>query len=149
MRVNDVMTDNVKTVPPATTITKASELMKGQRVHHLAVMDDGEIVGIVSSRDLDSQERRARGATVRDVATRDVVTVTPATPITRAANIMRGRSIGSLLVLSEGRVVGIVTVSDLLTLFGEGGTKPISRGKRWTLKHRVPHVKKSSPRGTW
>ncbi len=149
MRVTDVMTDNVKTVPSTTTLAKAASLMKGQGVHHLAVMEGGDLVGIVSSRDLDSYERHDRGETVKDVATRNVVTVTPETPIRRAANIMRGRSIGSLVVLSEGRVVGIITVSDLLSLIGEGVTKPIARVKRWTLKHRVPHTKKASQRGTW
>lgn len=151
MRVTDVMTEQVKAVPPTTLLTQANDIMKGSRINHLAVVDNGDLVGIISSRDLDSIERRKGGvrASVGDVMTRGVITVTPATPIRRAANVMRGRSVGSLLVMTGKRIVGIVTVADLLDLIGSGANKPVMRGKRWTLSHRTPHVKKAAATGVW
>jgi CBS domain-containing protein len=62
--------------------------------------------------------------------TERVVTVPPTTPIRKAANLMRGRSIGCLVVSNRGRVAGIVTVSDLLTLLGRGEERPTTPAKR-------------------
>ncbi len=151
MRVADVMTEDVKTVPPSTTVSQANDVMKGSRIAHLAVVDGKELVGVVSARDLDSAARRKvrGGDIVGDLMTRRVVTVTPSTPVRRAANLMRGHSIGSLLVTQGTRIVGIVTVSDLLDLIGSGLNKPVAQGKRWTLSHRVAHVKKARATGLW
>ena len=58
--------------------------------------------------------------TVGDLMTEPVVTVTPRTPVRRAASLMKGRSIGSLVVTSaNGKVAGIVTVADLLDLLAK------------------------------
>ncbi len=151
MRVADVMTEDVRTIDPHVLLSQARTIMRGQSVDHLAVVERGELVGIVSAHDLDNGERRPDGGdlTVADVMTHPVATVTPATAIKRAANIMRGRSIGSLVVMTGGKIVGIVTVSDLLDLIGRGLDRPVARGKRWTLKHRVPHVKRQRPTGMW
>jgi CBS domain-containing protein len=81
--------------------------------------------------------------------TRHVVTVEPSTTVKRAANLMRGRSIGCVVVANRGRVVGIVTVADLLELLGRGSTRPMAATKRWTLKHRTPHRKQVGATGVW
>ena len=52
--------------------------------------------------------------------TAPAVTVEPTTTVRQAANVMRGRSIGCLVVVESGRAIGIVTVSDLLELVGRG-----------------------------
>ena len=73
--------------------------------------------------------------------TKHVVTVDPSTTVRRAANLMRGRSIGCVVVTNHGRIkikIGIVTVADLLDLLGRGSDRPIAATKRWTLKHRTP-----------
>jgi CBS domain-containing protein len=81
-----------------------------------------------------------------------VVTVEVTTTVRQAANLMRGHSIGCLVVTGSdrsGRVKGIVTVSDLLELVGRGLDRGAATSKRWTLKHRTPHRKVSVPTGTW
>lgn len=118
MRVRDVMTDQVYKVSPDTTAEIAWNIMKMRRIHHLVVTENARIIGILSARDFGGiKGARARKLhTVGDLMTRPVVTASPATPIRMAANSMRGRAIGCLVVVQAGRVVGIVTAADLLDL---------------------------------
>ena len=81
--------------------------------------------------------------------TAPVVTVTPTTTVRRAANLMRGRSIGCLVVTDRGRIAGIVTVADLLELLGRGADRSVQTPKRWTLRHRVPHRKGVAAGAAW
>jgi CBS domain-containing protein len=81
--------------------------------------------------------------------TKPVVTVGPTTTVRRAANLMRGRSLGCVVVTDRGRVVGIVTAADLLELLGRGSDRPVASARRWTLTHRVPHRKRRVATGVW
>jgi CBS domain-containing protein len=75
--------------------------------------------------------------------------VSPTTTVRKAANLMRGRSIGCLVVTKRDRIVGIVTVADLLELVGRGADRPVASTTRWTLKHRAPHRKRHRAAGVW
>src|SRR4029453_2970308 len=91
--------------------------MRQKGIHHLVVAAGGELRGVVSERDLGGRKlTKTVGAwTVEDLMSAPAVTVTTRTPVRRVAALMRGRSIGSLVVTSSnGRVAGIITVSDLL-----------------------------------
>lgn len=151
MRVQDIMSVKVQTVSPATAAEDAWELMRLKRIHHLVVTDGARLAGLLSDRDAGGRQGASlrTGRTVADFMTPDIVIVEPGTPIRKAANLMRGRSIGSLVVGDHGRVVGIVTVGDLLTLIGRGTERPVAETKRWTLKHRSPHRKIRGAFGTW
>jgi CBS domain-containing protein len=81
--------------------------------------------------------------------TRPVVTVDARHPIRKAANVMRGRSIGSLVVTAAGRAVGIITISDLLEILGRGLDRPVATATRRTLSHRAPHRKRHRSTGPW
>ena len=119
MRVYEVMSKSVETVKPTVAASQAKTRMRQRKVHHLVVTHGNELAGIVSQRDLGGAKLpKSLGTwTVEDVMTSPVLTVTTRTPIRRAAALMKGRSIGSLVVTSaNGKVAGIVTVSDLLTL---------------------------------
>jgi signal-transduction protein with cAMP-binding, CBS, and nucleotidyltransferase domain len=122
MRVQDVMTDQVYKVSPDTTAEDAWNVMRMRRIHHLMVTEAGRIVGLLSARDFGGVKgARARELyTVADLMTTDVATITPKTPIRTAANVLRGHSIDCLIVVTGGRLVGIVTVADLLEQMGRG-----------------------------
>ena len=152
MRVQDVMTEDVQTMAPDDPAEDAWELMRRRGFHHVVVTSEsGAVVGILSDRDAGGTRGSAlrRGRTVEDLMTRHVVTVDPSTTVRRAANLMRGRSIGCVVVTNRGRVAGIVTVADLLELVGRGSNRPIAATKRWTLKHRTAHRKRAAPTGVW
>jgi CBS domain-containing protein len=139
VRVQDVMTEAVQTVSPAMGAEDAWNLMRAKRIHHLVVTEGRHIVGILSDRDVGGRQGAPvrKNHTVGDLMTERVVTVPPTTPVRKAANLMRGRSIGCLVVALGRRAVGIVTVADLLELIGRGTERPVASTTRWTLKHRA------------
>jgi CBS domain-containing protein len=149
MRVQDVMTESVKTVSRATAAENAWSVMRDNRIHHLVVTDGQQIVGLLSDRDTGGRRGAAlrRNRAAGDLMTEPVVTVEPTTTVRQAANLMRGRSIGCLVVTASGRVKGIVTASDLLELVGRGLDRGAVRTKRWTLTHRAPRRRVSHPTG--
>lgn len=119
MRVFDVMSKAVETVKPNVAASEAKTRMRQKNIHHLVVMSGSQLKGVLSERDLGGTKLpKALGtSTVGDLMTSPVVTVTTRTPLRRAASLMKGRSVGSLVVTSaNGKVAGIVTVSDLLAL---------------------------------
>jgi CBS domain-containing protein len=151
MRVQDVMTSGLQTISPATSADDAWSLMRARRIHHLVVTEGARVVGILSDRDAGGPRGAAlrKNRTVRELMTDRVVTVQPTTPVRRAANVMRGRSIGCLVVADGRRTMGIVTVADLLDLLGRGIERPVTSTTRRILQHRVPHRKQSRPKLAW
>jgi acetoin utilization protein AcuB len=151
MRVEDVMTRGIQTISPKASADDAWNLMRTQRIHHLVVTDGARTVGILSDRDAGG----ARGASVRknravrDLMTTHVVTVPPTTTIRKAANVMRGRSIGCLVVADRARTMGIVTVADLMDLLGRGLERSVTSATRPLLQHRVPHRKQHRGGAAW
>jgi acetoin utilization protein AcuB len=151
MRVQDVMTTGVKTIAPTAPAEDAWNVMRLQRIHHLVVTKGNRVVGLLSERDAGGRRGAAirTNRTVADLMTAPVATVEPTTTVRRAANLMRGHSIGCVVVVDAGRVAGIVTVSDLLELVGRGLDRGAASAKRWTLNHRTPHRKSRPAAGMW
>ena len=138
MRLRESMTESPKSITPGTSVAEARAAMRTAGVHHLVVRDAKTVSGIVSDRDL----RNVNGQlAVSAVMSAKVVTATPETTVRQAANLLRGRSIGSLPITEGGRLVGIVTISDLLTLIGRGAERPIAESTRWTMRKRGPRQK--------
>jgi acetoin utilization protein AcuB len=125
------MTNPVVGVKPRDSAAHGRALMEQHRVNQLPVLQGPRLVGIVTDRDLrdafpslaettiPSRRRPPKGAEpsaipVEDVMTHDVLTVEPETPLDDAARLLRRERIGALPVVSAGRVVGIITRSDLL-----------------------------------
>jgi CBS domain-containing protein len=117
------MSKRVQTIDMNEKAESAWNLMKWRRIHHVVVTDGpGQIVGVISARDLGGADRE-EARKVRPVAgmmTAYAVKAVPQMPVKQAANVMRGWNIGCLPVVDEGRLVGIVTVSDLLRIVSEG-----------------------------
>ena len=151
MRVQDVMTRKVRTVSAATAAEEAWELMQMKRIHHLVVTEGRELIGVISDRDLGGRH----GAAIRDkrlvseLMTEGVITIEPDAPVRKAANLLRGRSIGSVVVMNGARIVGIITIADLLELIGRGVERPAPETRRWTINHRAPHRKRHQAAGAW
>jgi CBS domain-containing protein len=136
MRLADIMSKPLLTIEVGASGREAWNLMRLNGVHHLGVTEDGRIIGILSYRDLERD--RSAAATVAERMTTPVVTATPRTTVRQAANLLRGRAIGCLLIVEGRRPVGIVTVSDVLELVGRGVEKSVASSTRWTLRHRGP-----------
>ena len=132
------MSDVVRSVAPTEAAATAWEQMHVHGIRHLVVLDGRKVVGTVSVADLGGRHGEAlrTGRTVRDLMTTEVVSVTPATTVREAANLMRGRSAECLPVVSGGRLLGVLTVSDIVELVGRGAERPVTRAERMTLKSR-------------
>jgi len=115
MRIGELMTEDVLTATAAERADDAWHRMRKGRVNHLVVMDGEAVVGVISTQDLSAAGAAGRGKkTVGELMTRGAVSASPTTLVRRAALLMRGRSIGCLPVVDNGRLIGVVTVEDLL-----------------------------------
>lgn len=144
MRLEEVMNVDVRTADPNESAEAAWTRMRLGRFHHLVVMEDSRVVGIISDRDLGGPKGASRRKlhTVGDLMTLNLVTARPTTTLRQAANLLRGRSIGCLPVLKGTKLVGIVTVTDILNLLGSGALRPVTEGTRWK---RVPRQRRWPP----
>jgi acetoin utilization protein AcuB len=140
MRIQDIMTRKVETISPAERVGAAVERMRQKRIRHLVVMSKGELAGIVSAGDIRALEPGA-SRRVEEVMTSPAVAASADMTIRKAANLLRGRSIGCLPVMERGHLVGIVTTTDLLERIGRGAERSVDKGKRWTLRGRGPRRK--------
>jgi len=140
MRVQDVMKTRVESIEAAEPVTVAAEQMRRRRIRHLVVTRENRVAGVLSDRDVTNLSARD-SRLVGDVMASPAISASPEMTLRKAANLLRGRSIGCLPVMDEGRLVGIVTTSDLLERIGRGAERPVTRGKRWILKDRGPRRK--------
>jgi acetoin utilization protein AcuB len=130
MLVVERMTSDPVTVTGQATVEEALATINKHALHHLPVVDErGRLVGIVSEKDL---LRANSEMQVAQVMTRDVVTVTEYTALEDAARVMADRTISSLPVMRNGKLVGIITETDLFLIFLEllGGRE---QGVRLTM----------------
>jgi len=142
MLVEDVMQAAVITITPKTSLPEAMRLVRHRGIRHLPVVEDDRLVGIVSDRDLkqamaspatalESHELRylLDTVTVDEIMTRAVVTVGRMFPVEEAARLMVTEKISALPVTERGKLIGIVTETDVLELFvkGMGAGQPSSR----------------------
>lgn len=132
MLVGERMSHPVITVPPETTVVDALNLMRREHIRRTPVVKDGKLVGIVSETDLlNASPSPATSLSVwelnyllsklevKDVMTKNVLTVSEITPIEEAARIMADNKVGGLPVMREGHIVGIITETDLFKILLE------------------------------
>jgi CBS domain-containing protein len=136
MQLKEVMSTRIETASPAESAASAITRMRQSRIRHLVVQDGRKVVGVLSDRDVENLGSMADVETVEDHMSSRVVTASPEMTLRKAANLMRGRSIGCLPVLSDGKLVGIVTTTDLLELIGRGTERPRTNSKRQRLEER-------------
>jgi acetoin utilization protein AcuB len=131
MKVGELMTSTVITASPDTAILDARQLMLKERIRHLLVTEaDGSLVGIVTDRDirlnLPSQatslsvweiNHLLTKLTVGEVMTRTMITIGSDSEARDAAVLMLDHSIGALPVTERGRLVGIITETDIMRGF--------------------------------
>jgi acetoin utilization protein AcuB len=132
MLVGERMSHPVITVTPDLPVMDALELMRRERIRRAPVVQDGKLVGIVSAKDL--LNATPSSATllsvwevnylvskirVKEVMTKKVLTTNVDTPIEEAARVMADNKVGGLPVMRDGKVVGIITETDLFKILLE------------------------------
>jgi CBS-domain-containing membrane protein len=166
--VRELMTAQVTTLQPDATFKAVVRALEDCRIDAAPVVDaGGELLGVVSESDLTCHEetpaswgalllggretrthaRKSRGRTARELMTSPAVTVGPDATICEALALMGKRKVGRLVVVEDGRMVGILTRSDLLRQFlradedilrdVEAAVEPVLRGSQSRLEVEV------------
>jgi len=142
LKAKDIMTEEVITVKPETTIEELARLLMKRQISGAPVVDDkGKIVGIVTENDLisknsrlhiptilrlfdayiplgtskmESDIRKMAASTVEDICTKEIITVDEEASVEYIATIMTEKRIHILPVVREGKLVGIIGKKDLI-----------------------------------
>ena len=124
--VRDIMSAEVTTLGRNDTLLLAKDIMNLGRIRHFPVVEDDEVVGVVSQRDLYRASlgtvmqygEKAQRAFLESVAVKEVmadpIAIGPDATVRDAARLMLEHKIGCLPVLEDSRLVGIVTETDML-----------------------------------
>jgi CBS domain-containing protein len=128
VKVSDIMTAAAVTDAPGDTISEAAAKMWHEQTGSLLVMDDNKLSGILTERDLlrcTAEAVDAKSTSISEVMTSEVVTIGPDTAVKEAAEIMFQKWFRHLPVVSpDGKVVGVISQRDLLSVFAEGMDEP-------------------------
>lgn len=111
------MTSNPTAITPDTTVQEAARLMKSEDVGALPIVEDGRLTGVVTDRDLAIRgiaEGRGAETTVRELASKDIVTIEAQQSLEEAARLMAEHQVRRLPVVEEdGRLVGMLAQADV------------------------------------
>lgn len=132
MLVGERMSHPVISVSPETPIHDVLAMFKKEHIRRAPVMKDGKMVGIVTENDLLNASPSAISTlsvwemnymiskiTIKQVMSKKVLSIKKDTPIEEAARIMADNKLGGLPVMDDGRVVGMITETDLFKIFLE------------------------------
>ncbi len=125
--VKEIMTKNVLTVKPDQALNEAARIMKKNNIGSLVVVEENEIVGIITERDFLETIAKQKKPTlfVKDSMTKPVVNCTPDTSVEMAFRLMKEKQIRHLPVVKDGKLIGIlssrelgwISIIDVATLF--------------------------------
>jgi CBS domain-containing protein len=131
-KVADEMSRSVVTLTPHDGFVRAVRKMRARNIRHIPIVEDGRLVGMVSDRDMrrilgnleiETQDEDAGcmahrpKAVMDDIMTRNVVVTHAPAPLAEAADILVQRKFGSLPVVDDNGIIGIITEADLLRVF--------------------------------
>jgi CBS domain-containing protein len=127
MSVREIMATDIEVVDRNDTLRTVEERMTTKQLRHLPVLEQGEIVGLVTQRDLfkaamssamgygaKAQQAYLQSVRVKEIMVYPVVTVAPDTAVAAAVDLILTKGIGCLPVVEGTRLIGIVTKTDLL-----------------------------------
>jgi CBS domain-containing protein len=117
-RIQEVMTSDPRSVSPDAPVADASRIMRDEDTGIVPIVEDGKLIGTITDRDivvrLIAEGRDASSATVRDIASTDLVTVDPQQDLDEALRLMAQHQVRRLPVVEEdGRLVGILSQADV------------------------------------
>jgi len=116
MNIRDVMTPNPRTLSPNDSIQSAARLMRDEDTGAIPVVENGRPIGVVTDRDIVVRAVADGGQLdrpVRDIATTNIVSVTPDMSTREANELMREHQVRRLPVVEGERLVGMVSLGDL------------------------------------
>lgn len=121
IRVGDLMTRNFIYVSPETNLKKCAETLVKKRVGSLIVKDKEKLTGILTEKDIvwaivKKSVKDLEKILAKDLAKRKVITIKPSADIIEALNRMKKDKVRRLPVLENGKVIGMLTLKDILKI---------------------------------
>lgn len=126
-RVRDYMTAEPRTLEVGHSLLDAALMLRRANLRHIPIVDAGRLVGLLSDRDVarlapslltplhqDEYNRVFEDTPVGKIMTRNPISTTPDAPLAEAVDLLYTNRLGCLPVLEEGKIIGIITVSDML-----------------------------------
>lgn len=114
--VSDIMTEELYTIDAYDGICKAERIMDEKEISFLPVMKDGKLAGILTSRNM---RKTHPNRIVADAMTKKIISVVPNTSLWKAKQVFEENKIERLLIVDDGRVVGLVTQTRLYAEIGK------------------------------
>jgi CBS domain-containing protein len=115
--VREAMTAGVRTVSPSQSLAEAAEVMKGEDIGSVPVVEEGRVAGILTDRDIViravAERRDPQTVKVDEIASRELVTVEPEQDLDEALALMARHQVRRLPVVEEGRLVGMLAQADV------------------------------------
>ena len=115
--IQKFMSTGVETIDGGKILKEAVNIMKIKGIHHLPVTVNGQVVGIISDRDIKNAlgfvEFDLSKTLIKDVCKDAVYTVEPNMPLDTVAETMAGKHYGSAVVMQNNKLVGIITLIDI------------------------------------
>ena len=123
MNAREILNDGqriVRSVTPDTTVFEAVKAMDRFGVGALMVIDKAKLVGIISERDYTRKvvlkDRSSKSTKVSEIMTRKVIQVDPEANLEKCMNVMGNNRVRHLPVVEKGKVLGVISSTDLLLL---------------------------------
>ena len=119
MLVGQIMSAKLVTISPTRQVGQALQLMQKHQIRHLPVMEKDRMVGWITSRDLREilLASMLEEIKVGDVMVQVPLSVTPDTEVEEAARLIHEHKIGGMPVVERDRLVGVITMQDLIAAF--------------------------------
>jgi acetoin utilization protein AcuB len=117
MLIGNLMTYQPKTLSSKDTVQTAAAMMKGGGFRRLPIVEDDRLIGIITDRDIRKHLDHADSLTIGEVMTTELKTMTPRMSVEDAARLMIKHKIDGLPVMDDGKLVGIVTTTDVMKAF--------------------------------
>ncbi len=143
MKISEVMTKQVHTIGPDQTLKECAEILKKRHVNGLVVMNDGKVAGVITKADvfkailpgysdiiedenniasfeyIEERAHKLYDKKVQDLMGTPPITIENDTPVVKAGSLMILRKVKQLPVVDNGRLSGIVTLTDIINYITE------------------------------
>ncbi len=134
--VEEIMSTDVFTLGRNDKLSVADDVMKQQRIRHIPVLNaDGDLCGILTQRDLfrgillsslgygsRAEQKMLDSLSIKEAMHDEVITITPESTLSDAANLMLSNKVGCLPVVDDERLVGMISEADFVKQFARNDT---------------------------
>ena len=114
----------VQTISPDATVQAAIQIMSSEKISALPVVEHDQVVGIISERDcvrkVASQDIPAWSVKIHEIMTTDVITVNIDDPVEHCSSIMSAKRIRHLPVMQDGKLVSLISITDIVETLQPG-----------------------------